>query len=145
MPAPSPLGWEAKLYYMVGGQAGGGSWVELTNARDVTVTPADDEVEVTTRRSAGTKEFVQGLRDITIEGEMINDSTDPGFVAFKNAWLNRQVIGIRALDVANGQGPQFDAIIPTFSRGEPLGDVQTISFTIRPTRSTVVQSWYVGA
>lgn len=31
------FGLDAKLYYKVGGQGGGGSWNELDNAKDVTL------------------------------------------------------------------------------------------------------------
>lgn len=141
MPAPNPIGYEGKLYYKVGGIAGGGSWTELTNVRDVTINSEDTEVDVTTRASGGHRAVVQGLRTYTIEFEMVWDTSDTGFNALRDAFLNRTAIGIKAFELAAGQGPQFDGVVLTMTRNEPLDDVDTASITVKPTRSATAPSW----
>ena len=45
------LGKDAKLYYKTGGQSGGGSWTELTNARDVTLNLEAGEADLSIIRT----------------------------------------------------------------------------------------------
>ena len=56
------LGMEAKIYYKVGGQSGGGSWHELTNVRDVTLSLETGEADVTTRANLGWRATVGTLK-----------------------------------------------------------------------------------
>ena len=56
------LGMEAVLNYKTGGQDGAGSWVELANVRDVTLSLEAGEADVTTRANSGWRAVVATLK-----------------------------------------------------------------------------------
>ena len=62
------LGMEAKLFYKVGGQSGGGAWTELANVRDVTLTLEAGEADVTTRANQGWRATVATLKEACFTG-----------------------------------------------------------------------------
>lgn len=80
---PIKLGMEAKIYYKAGGQGGGGSWTELTNVRDVTLSLETGEADVTTRANAGWRATVATLKEASVEFEMVWDTADAGFTRQK--------------------------------------------------------------
>lgn len=138
------LGMDAKLYYQVGGQAGGGGWIEQGNARDVTLNLESGEADLTTRANDGWRATVATLKDASVEFEMVWDTADAGFTAIKNAWLNNAIIGFQVLDdtVANGgQGLQADFMITNFSRSEPLEEGITVSVTAKVAFSATAPTW----
>ena len=131
------LGFDAKLYYALNGVSGG-TFIELTNCRDVTIALESGESDVTTRASLGFREMVPTLHSGAIDFEMVADPTDQGYIDFKTAWLARQILGIRFLDKVqpDGSGFEGDYCIFKFSRAEPVDGVQMISVSIKPTRGT---------
>ena len=46
-------------------------WTEIEAVKDVTLSVDAAEVDITTRASGGWKEYVAGLRDVTLEFEMV--------------------------------------------------------------------------
>jgi hypothetical protein len=138
---PIKLGMEAKIYYKVGGQGGGGAWTELTNVRDVTLSLETGEADVTTRANSGWRATVATLKDASVEFEMIWDTADAGFTAIKNAYLTNAPIGFQVRDGAGGQGLQADFMITQFSRSEPLEEAISVSVTSKVTYSTTPPSW----
>ena len=142
--AATLLGLNAKLYYMVGGQDGGGSWVELSNARNVKLAVTTATADVTTRASPGWTQHVTTLKDATISFEMVCDTDDAGFTAIKNAWLNSEPIGIKCLAKENGEGLQADCTVTDFTRSEGLSEAIIIEVTIKVTRSDTPPEWVTG-
>ena len=138
------LGMEAVLKYKTGGQSGGGSWTELTNVRDVTLSLEAGEADVTTRANQGWRATVATLKEASVEFEMVWDTADAGFTAIKNAYLNNDLIGIQVLDTDGGQGLQADFMITSFSRNEPLEEGITVSVTAKVTYSDTPPSWIGG-
>lgn len=138
---PIKLGMEAKIYYKAGGQGGGGSWTELTNVRDVTLSLETGEADVTTRANAGWRATVATLKEASVEFEMVWDTADAGFTAIKNAYLTNAPIGFQVRDGAGGQGLQADFMITQFSRSEPLEEAISVSVTAKVTYSTTPPSW----
>jgi len=138
---PIKLGMEAKIYYKVGGQGGGGAWTELTNVRDVTLSLETGEADVTTRANSGWRATVATLKDASVEFEMVWDTADAGFTAIKNAYLTNAPIGFQVRDGAGGQGLQADFMITQFSRSEPLEEAISVSVTAKVTYSTTPPSW----
>ena len=138
------LGMEAQLNYKVGGQAGGGAWNELSNARDVTLSLETGEADVTTRANLGWRATVGTLKEGSVEFEMVWDTADAGFGAVKNAYFNNEKIGLQILDDTDGQGLQGDFAITSFSRNEPLEEAITVSVTAKVTYSDTPPSW-IGA
>lgn len=128
-------GYAGFLAYKVGGVAGGGSWVEATNVKDVTLGMSADEDDASTRASAPFKQTVSTLIDASVEFEMVWDPENPAFSAFRSAFFSKEAIGIQCLDVEGGEGLQADMEVFNMTRPEPLNGVMTTSVTLKPTYS----------
>lgn len=138
------LGMEAVLNFKASGQGGGGSWSELSNVRDVTLSLETGEADVTTRANSGWRATVATLKEASVEFEMVWDSADTGFTAIKNAYINNGVIGLQVLDGPAGEGLQADFMITAFSRSESLEEAITVSVTAKVTYSATPPSWIGG-
>ena len=140
-------GYEAKLYYKVGGLSGGGTWTELTLVRDATLNMPKGEGDVTTRGSGGYKQTKGGLRDVSIEFELLADTDDAGFDAIQTAYQDNTTIAIAAMNgaIATGEGLQVDCEIFDFSRSEPLEGPQTVTVVAKPTHSDTAPSYVDNA
>lgn len=126
-------GMFAVLMFKTGGVGGAGSWAELTNVRDVTLTVEAGEADVTTRANSGWRATLATLKEGTLEFEMVWEPGDAGFEAIKDAFLTGGVIGLAALDSAGatGEGLVADFSITNFSRSEPLEEAITVSVTAK--------------
>ena len=138
------LGMEATLNYKTGGQAGGGSWNELTNTKDVTLSLEAGEADVTTRANNGWRAIVATLKEASVEFEMVWDTGDAGFGAIKDAYLNNAIIGLQILDGDSGEGLQADFMITSFSRSEALEEAIMVSVTAKVTYSATPPTWIGG-
>lgn len=138
------LGMEATLNFKAGGQAGGGSWTELTNTKDVTLSLEAGEADVTTRANNGWRAIVATLKEASVEFEMVWDTGDAGFSTIKNAYLNNAIIGFQILDGDSGEGLQADFMITSFSRTEALEEAIMVSVTAKVTYSATAPSWIGG-
>jgi hypothetical protein len=132
------LGLEAKLYY---GTAGATATNELTTVRDVTLNLEKGEADVTTRGSNGWRVTRGTLKDGSVEFELVWDTTDAGFVAIKNAFMNNTLIALAILDAESGSGLDADFEITAFSRSEPLEEALTVSVTAKPSYGTRYPTW----
>ena len=139
------LGMEATLNYKVDGQDAAGSWLELTNTKDVTLSLEAGEADVTTRGNDGWRAIVATLKEASVEFEMVWDTGDAGFDAIKDAYLGNAIIGLQILDGDSGEGLQADFMITSFSRAEALEEAITVSVTAKVTYSTTPPSWIGGA
>jgi len=139
------LGMEATLNYKVGGQDGAGSWLELTNTKDVTLSLEAGEADVTTRGNDGWRAIVATLKEASVEFEMVWDTGDAGFDAIKDAYLGNGIIGLQILDGDSGEGLQADFMITSFSRSEALEEAIMVSVTAKVTYSTTPPSWIGGS
>ena len=129
------LGMNAKLYH---GVAGTTAATEMTNVRDVTLTLEAGEADVTTRANLGWRATAPTLRECNAEFEMVWDPDDAGFTAIKTAFLASDLIALKVLDKADGQGPDGDFAITSFSRAEALEEAITVSVTAK---LSVFRSW----
>ena len=122
-----------KLYCKEGGQDGGGSWLELSNARVVEFAATTDIVEIDS--TFAPRENVPVRKNATITFEMVCETDDAGFTAIKNAWLDGGPIGIKCLAKENGEGLQADWVVTKFTRtGSQPGRVKVVKATIHSTR-----------
>jgi len=139
------IGFEASLYYQTDGVAGTAGWNELDIVADVSMNASGDEVEVTTRKGNGWKQYLAGLKDATIEFEAVWDAGEAGYEAIRDAWLNRSNLGIRMLDgdfaVAGSEGLEGDFVVTGFQRNEPIGDKIAVSITLKPALSDTAMQW----
>jgi hypothetical protein len=104
------LGMEATLNYKVDGQDAAGSWLELTNTKDVTLSLEAGEADVTTRANAGWRAIVATLKEASVEFEMVWDTGDAGFGVIRDAYLGNAIVGFQILD---GDSPAARACRPT--------------------------------
>jgi TP901-1 family phage major tail protein len=132
------LGMNAKLYH---GVAGATAATELTNVRNVTLNLEAGEADVTTRANSGWRATAPTLRECSVEFEMVWDPADAGFTAMKDAFLTGGLIALKVLDKANGQGPDGDFSITSFSRSEELEEAITVSVTAK---LAVFRDWVEG-
>ncbi|HPM23983.1 MAG TPA: phage tail tube protein [Phycisphaerae bacterium] len=132
------LGMNAKLYH---GTAGNPASTELTNVRNVTLNLEAGEADVTTRANLGWRATAPTLRECSVDFEMVWDPADAGFTAIKNAFLTNGLIALKVLDQANGQGPDGDFSITSFTRSEELEEALTVSVTAK---LAVFRSWVEG-
>jgi len=132
------LGMDCKMYY---GTAGASAATEMSNVRDVTLNLETAEADVTTRGNSGWRATVATLKEGSVEFEMIWDTDDVSFNAFKNAYFNKTAIAVKILDAEGGSGLDADFVVSNFSRSEPLEEAVTASVTIKPTYSTRAPAW----
>jgi len=124
------LGIKAKMYYGTAGTTGVPT-TELSNVTDVTVTLDASEADVTSRDNDGFRATIAGLKECTLEFDMLYLPKDAGFKAIKNAWLTSGQIHLAALTSAGGEGPVGDFSITGFSRTEPLEEAIKYSVTAK--------------
>lgn len=143
------LGYECKMYrgaaaLTAGQTAVNGSYTELDAAKDVSVPLDKAEVDMTTRANAGWKRTRGGLKDGSLEFDVLWDSTDAGVTALRDAYLEntRMLLAIMDGDIAvnNTEGFVANFEIMAFGRNEPLEEGVTVSVTAKPYDH---QEWYV--
>jgi hypothetical protein len=130
----------AKLYYSASGKSAG-SWVEITNTKDVTLTMEKGQTDVSTRANAGWKAMAATQKDATIEWDMVWNPSDAGFAAVKDSFLNDTVLGLAAMSEAGGEGLIADCVVTSFSRSEPLQEAITVKVQAKPTYSGSAPEW----
>ncbi len=135
------LGMDAVLNYKIGGVGGGGSWTELSNIKDVTLSLETGEADITTRANSGWRATVGTLKEASVEFEMVWDTADAGFTAIKDAFFNNTEIGLQVLDGASGSGLEADFSITNFSRSEQLEEALTVSVTAKVTYAGTAPAW----
>ena len=135
------LGMDAVLNYKTGGVGGGGTWTELANVKDVTLSLETGEADITTRANAGWRATVGTLKEASVEFEMVWDTADAGFTAIKDAFFNNTEIGLQVLDDAAGSGLEADFSITNFSRSEQLEEALTVYVTAKVTYAGTAPTW----
>jgi predicted secreted protein len=122
------LGMDAKIYQ---GPAGTTATLEMSNVRDVTLNMEAGEADVTTRANKGWRATAPTLKEGTCEFDMVWNDEDVGFTAIKNAFLNNTLIALKVLTKENGQGPDADFAITSFSRNEALEEAISVAVTAK--------------
>jgi hypothetical protein len=140
------LGLDAKLYRNTA-SGGAPTWDLVGNVRDVTLNLETGEADVTTRGNNGWRATVGTLKDASIEFEMVWDTGDADFTAFKDAFFNGTSIELAVMDgdiaTSGAQGLRAVCRIINFTRSEALEEAITVSVTAKPTYSTSPPSWLV--
>lgn len=141
------LGLDAKLYRNTG-SPGSLLWQLVSNVRDVTLNLETGEADVTTRGNVGWRATAGTLKDASIEFEMVWDTEDYHFVAFKDAFFGGSPVELLVMDddasIAGSQGLQALCQIINFTRSEALEEAVAVSVTAKPTYSGSPPSWAVG-
>jgi len=104
---------------------------ELKLAKEVTVELGGSEVDVTSRNSGGIKRTIVALKEWTISGSAIYSPEDAAIQALIDSYMAGTPITVTVSD------PTLDYtgswIVTSITNGQPLEDVATIDFTMKPT------------
>lgn len=105
---------------------GGKTYLECETVKNVNVNTTVSMIDTTTRRSGFFKEELAGKAELSIDGEMLFDATDPCYQQLQDAYLGGKVITVGAF-LSNGNGPLMRASISDFTRSEELEGVVSVS------------------
>ena len=133
----SILGFDGKIYYNNADlTAGGPTFVEMTNARDVTTTASSDASDASDRGSFY-KNFIQGMIDLETSTTLTYRTGDPAIAYFQGLFENRGTTIIQVLDgpndVAGSEGYQYGCFVASLDFEQNLNDSMTFNMTFKPT------------
>jgi len=138
------IGLNAKLYRNTG-TYGSPTWDEVTPVRDLSLNLETGEADGSSRGGGGWRQVLAGLKDGSVEFELVWESGDADFEAFRDAWLNQTLIDCWVLDggsaTSGSQGLRAEFSVTNFSRNEPLEEVLTAQVSMRPGVSSNAPSW----
>jgi hypothetical protein len=141
---------DARIYYLAGGVVEPINPNAYTNAdtfvRTVNMNDEHGDADVSTR-SSRMRKHEPSTRDYSLECEGLADASDTAYTAFHNAYLNRSTLGIIALDddidTAGSTGTIGDFKVFNWSINQSdVEGSQTVSFTLRPARTTFEATTY---
>lgn len=104
---------------------------ELKLAREVTVELAGSEADVTSRNSGGIKQTILALKEWTISGTAIYSPDDAAVQALLDAYTNGTALSITISDPTLNYTGKWAVV--SLTNGQPLEDVATLDFTLKPT------------
>lgn len=141
------LGLDGKLYRNTGTYAVP-VWNEVKNVKDLTLNMEKGEADVSTRGNNGWRALLATLKDGSIEFEMVWDTEDDDFVAFRDSWFNNTAVELAVMDgditVAGAQGLRALMMVFNFTRTEALEEAMMAGVTVKPTYSTNPPAWLVA-
>jgi len=133
-------GVDADMYYQTDGVAGAAGWVLVSNIKDVTMPLSKAEADNTVRGNGGWRSTKGTLKDMEVSFDMRTDDADVDFLAFRDAWLNNNHIGIRIYDGADN-GPEADFEVIDFEMGQEIEGVQMTSVRLKLTYIATAPVW----
>ena len=128
-------GFQAHLSYKVGGNAGGGAYVELGLIEDVKLGDERDEQALSLRIMNGMRVFEPGERILSLEFNMPADQADVKVKAIKAADIAGSVMGMKIFDVL-GNGWTIDMKIFKCDWDSPVSGVEMFNVVMKPCYST---------
>ena len=93
-----------------------------------------------TRGAAGMGQDEPLIIRAPIEFEMVVDSGDADYLAYRTAFLTRAKMGIQWYDEPGGEGVEGDYKVFKFQHGQPKDGLQTVSVAIKPCRGVAVHA-----
>ena len=106
---------------------------ELKLAKEVTVELGGSEADVTSRNSDGIKQTVLALREWTISGTAIYSPDDAAVQELVNSYMDGTPVTVTISDPTLSYSGKW--LVVSITNGQPLEDVATIEFTLKPTLS----------
>ena len=103
----------------------------LKLAKEVTVELGGSEADVTTRDSQGVKRTVLALKELTISGTAIYSPDGVAVQALITAYTEGTAIEVTVSDPTLSYTGKW--AVTSLSQGQPLEDVATLEFTLKPT------------
>jgi hypothetical protein len=104
---------------------------QLKLAKEVTVELGGSEADVTTRDSQGIKRSVVALKELTISGTALYSPDDAAVQALVSAYTNGTPLDVTISDPSLSYTDKW--AVTSLSQGQPLEDVATLDFTLKPT------------
>lgn len=140
------LSQNAKAYRNTGTYASP-TWSEITLVKDLTLNLTKDKADVTTRGSGGYKEFVDGLKDASVEFSHLWDTSDAHFTALRTAYTANTAVEVLILDgtsaTSGAQGLRAHMMVESFTRNETLGEALMVDVTLSPVKNTnAAPAWF---
>lgn len=140
------LSQNAKMYRNTGSYAVP-VWDEITLVKDLTLNVTKDVADVTTRASGGWKEFVDGLKDASVEFSTLWDTANADFTAIQTAFLGNTALEFAIMDgpiaTPTQQGLRATMLVENFTRNEVLGEALMVDCTLRPVKNANASpAWY---
>ena len=140
----SKLGLDCKLYRNTGTYEAP-TWSEVSCVKDVTLNLEKGEADVTTRANQGWKASKAALKDASIEFDIMWDTSDVGFVALKDAFMNNTTLEMAVMDgsiaTVGSEGLRATVEVMKFPRNEPLEEAVTVSVALKPTYAAHPPEW----
>ena len=103
------------------------------------------DADVTTRAGGGFRQSVATLKDGSVDFQMVWDTSDDGFTAFKNAFFNNTSIECSFMDgliaTTGSQGLHADFSVTNFSRSEALEEALMVDVSLKITKSDNTPEW----
>lgn len=142
------LGMEAKLYRNTGTYESP-VWVEVDNCKDLSLSLTKGEADVTTRANDGWRAFKKTLKEATVEFDMLWDSEDTNFAAFRTAWMEDSAIEVLVLDgdveTPGSEGLRATVEVGDFSVDQKLEEGIGVKVQLKPTVADNAPEWYTAA
>ena len=92
-----------------------------------------------------TRQAVATLKDGSVDFQMVWDTSDDGFTAFKNAFFNNTSIECSFMDgliaTTGSQGLHADFSVTNFSRSEALEEALMVDVSLKITKSDNTPEW----
>jgi len=128
---------DAKLYY---GAAGGTAGTLITNVKDLSLKMKKGEAKVDSRASKYSKRK-GSLKEIEVEWEMNDDSSDAALAAIIAAFINDSPLAFLIKDASDGHGIDGDFEVFGCDREEKLEDAVVYKINVKPCPSTRDVQW----
>jgi hypothetical protein len=105
---------------------------EMSEIRDVSVTPQETEVDIGVRANPGAKK--PGVRTMQVDFSLICDTSSSALQAFRAAWAAKTRVAAAFLTGAKAasgsEGPSGDWYVGKFTRAETLNDAIKFEITV---------------
>ena len=128
------LGFDGKMYYNTGTNALA-TWVEITNARDVSTTASADAAE-TSDRGSQFKNYCQGMIDLETTTTLTYHNGDTVIEYLRDKFLNREFVQIAVLDgdveTSGTEGFVYFAHVTSNDFDQAMSEGMTVSITFKP-------------
>jgi hypothetical protein len=141
-------GNEAKAYHNTG-TYGTPVWDEITNIRDLTVSVEKNKIDASKRGSTWRLNKF-GLKDASVDFQMLFDEDDTDFAVIRDMFFAApaaatQEFALMSEDIATVGSEGLRALmeVASFTKNEPLEDVQTVDVSLAPVPSSDADpAWY---
>ena len=136
MPAPPPLGLDARLYVNTG-TYGSPTWTNIDITKDVALSQSAGGADVSTRGSGGYVEELATLKTLSLAFNINKVIADAQFETLRDAFKNRTTVDMAVADgniaTSGTEYMRFEGLVFEWNENQQLTEGVTIDAVIRPT------------